>query len=336
MRELACSVVVPAYQAQAEIGRCLQALAHQTVPRSAYEVIVVDDGSTDGTAAVARANGADRVIVQPHAGPAAARNAGVAAAVGELVLFTDADCAPVAGWIAEMLAPFGDPGVVGVKGSYHTRQRQVVARLAQCEFEERYERLERWESIDFVDTHAAAFRRRALQAVGGFDPAFPRPNNEDVDLSYRMARAGMRLVFNRRAAVVHRHPARWWDYFRLKVGRGYWRMLVYRRHPGKALRDAYTPQVLKVQVLVLYGIAVLVGLAFAWRPAAWLAAGGGLIFFLTALPFTCYVLRRDRQVAAWAPLFVALRALAFAVGVAAGGVGMVFFRSARAARNLVS
>jgi glycosyltransferase involved in cell wall biosynthesis len=135
------SVIVPAYQAEGTIGACVRALNAQTLPRDRYEIIVVDDDSTDRTANVAREAGADRVLTVPHGGPAAARNAGVDAARGEIVLFTDADCEPSPEWLERMVAPLADPGVTGAKGTYRTRQRALMARLVQLEYEFRYERM---------------------------------------------------------------------------------------------------------------------------------------------------------------------------------------------------
>ena len=109
------TVIVPAYNAAETLPACLAALATQDYPRSAYEVIVVDDGSTDETAAIAHKCNVS-VITQPNAGPAAARNRGAAAAQGDLLLFTDADCVPVPGWISALVAPFSDPSVAGAKG----------------------------------------------------------------------------------------------------------------------------------------------------------------------------------------------------------------------------
>src|SRR5687768_9263299 len=88
------SVVVPAFNAARTLPACLDTLIRQEVGEP-YEVIVVDDGSTDTTLAVAASYGPPvRVVRQPHRGPAAARNAGIRAASGEIVLFTDADCEP--------------------------------------------------------------------------------------------------------------------------------------------------------------------------------------------------------------------------------------------------
>ncbi len=289
------SVVVPAYNAEGMLPGCLESLANQTIVRSAYEIIVVDDGSTDRTADAAAEAGADRVLRCEHRGPAAARNAGIAQARGQIVLFTDADCEPVPDWLARMLRPLQVAEVSGVKGSYKTRQREVVARLAQCEFEERYDRLERLAVIDFVDSYAAAFRIAALREIGGFDPAFPRANNEDVDLSYRLAEHSHKLVFNRSAVVYHRHVASWCAYARLKARRGYWRMLVYRLHPQKAIHDSYTPQLLKAQVLLTYAIAGLAVLSAARPALAWGAAAGLATLLLSAWPFTRSVIARATE-----------------------------------------
>src|SRR5512135_1174235 len=93
------SVIVPAYNAASTIGDCLEALVRQTEPQANYELVVVDDGSTDGTADRARAFDAVRVISALHRGPAAARNLGARLSRGDVLLFTDADCAPSDSWV---------------------------------------------------------------------------------------------------------------------------------------------------------------------------------------------------------------------------------------------
>lgn len=321
-RDRMISVVIPAYNAAATLPDCLAALRSQT--RLPDEVIVVDDGSQDGTASAVAAAGV-RLLRQPHSGPAAARNLGIRNARGDVILFTDADCEPAPDWVEQMVQPLADPAVSGVKGTYRTRQREMVARLAQCEFAERYDLLEREPTIDFVDSHAAAFRAAALRQVGGFDPAFPQANNEDVDLSYRLAQAGHRLVFNRQASVYHRHPATWSSYLRLKLSRGYWRMLVYRLHPGKGVKDSYTPQVLKVQALLIYGGLAAATASLLWPLMAWVALGCAVALLVSAIPFVRHVRRLEPDLTLWAFPFAIARALALALGAAAGLVGMFTF-----------
>ncbi len=319
------SVIIPAYNAAQTLPACLAALQGQT--QLPGEIIVVDDGSQDQTAQVARAYGA-QLLEQPHQGPAAARNLGIRQARGDIILLTDADCEPEPTWVAEMTRPFADPRVVGVKGSYRTRQQERVARLAQVEFEERYDLLERLATIDFIDTSAAAFRLAVLREMGGFDPAFPRAVSEDAEFSYRLARAGYRLVFNRQAVVYHRHPSTWSAYLRRKIKFGYWRMLVYRLHPGKALRDSYTPQLLKAQIALMYLGLGLAGLAFVFPPLIWGAAAALVGLWLSAIPFVRRAAQQDNALGIPALFFIVARALAFTIGVTGGIVGMFFFRPA--------
>ncbi len=318
MVQLEYSVIVPAYQAADVIGACVSALTRQTLDRSRYEIIIVDDGSTDRTGAVAREAGADRVLRVPHGGPAAARNAGIEAAQGEIVLFTDADCEPADDWIARMTAPLIDPQIMGVKGTYRTRQSSLIARLVQLEFEIRYARMAELECIDFIDTYAAAYRRALLVEHGGFDTAFPIPSAEDVDLSFRLARAGHRLVFAPDAWVWHRHPATLRRYLARKARFGYWRALLYVRYPDKISGDAHTDPALKPQfaLVALLGLAALAGLLW---PLVWIAVALLLALFLgTTLSFVRWAWRRDRAVAVIWPGVTLLRVAVQGLGLALG------------------
>jgi len=114
------SVIIPAKNTEDTIGNCLRAVLSQRYVNTDYEVIVVDDGSTDRTAEIAKSMRA-RVIQQENAGPAAARNAGAEAAYGEILAFTDADCVPSPEWLHYLTMPFRDPQVIGTKGTYRTK-----------------------------------------------------------------------------------------------------------------------------------------------------------------------------------------------------------------------
>jgi cellulose synthase/poly-beta-1,6-N-acetylglucosamine synthase-like glycosyltransferase len=318
MSQLEYSIIVPAYNAADTLGLCLHALLDQTVPNNgAYEVIVVDDGSTDATAEIARSYDV-RILSQPHQGPTRARNRGVAEAKGVIVLFTDADCVPVRDWIEQMVKPLADPEIVGVKGAYVTQQRGIIPRFVQLEFEERYRLLGRYRYIDFVDTHAAAFRKAIIRAVGGFDPAIPGPTAEDADLSYRISRGGHKMVFNPAAIVYHRHPTRWPDYLRVKFWRACWRMSAYRKHPGKMVRDSYTPQLLKIQVLLFYLTVGGLGATVLWIQSVWFSLAALTFFFASTLPFVAGAWRKDSLVAALSPILLFSRAGAFSAGIPVG------------------
>lgn len=307
------SIIIPAYNAEKTLSACLESLADQSVAKEDYEIIVVDDGSTDGTAKIAKKFDV-KYIFQTNQGPAAARNKGAGAAAAQIILFTDADCVPDHNWIREMVSPFGDREIVGVKGAYKTRQTKLAARFAQAEFEDRYDLLQKSPSIDMIDTYSAAYKKDIFLSIGGFDESFPVANNEDTDLSYRLSASGHKLVFNPVAFVYHTHPDSFLKYLKLKFRRGYWRMVVYRRYPDKAVKDSYTPAVIKIQTM-------LMALSMPLFPLSWcvpallyaaLLLWGTII--LSSFPFSIKTVKKDKIVGLISPAVILFRSLVFAAG----------------------
>ena len=290
------SVVIPTFNHAGILTGCLEALLSQDFPLSDFEIIVVDDGSGDDTRdQVLKYAGSTPPVhyaYQKNAGPATARNHGAKLATGEVVLFTDDDCVPAGNWISEMYRPFRNPEdkVVAVKGAYRTRQKSFIAQFAQAEFENRFRKLRRNKYIDFVDTYAAAFRRDVFLSLDGFDASFPEANNEDVEFSYRMSDQGHRMVFNPNAIVYHTHPDTLTRYLKQKFGRAYWRMAVYRSFPSKMGSDTYTPQTLKLQILLVFMmIPCLLGSPFL-PLLRYALAGTALAFLASVVPFVAGVL----------------------------------------------
>ncbi len=314
------SVVVPAYNAAATLGSCLEALLAQ-VPQcpQPVEVIVVDDGSSDGTATVARACGVT-VIEQKNQGPAAARNAGVQHARGDIVLFTDSDCVPAPGWLDAMHAALTQPDVVGAKGAYLTRQRALVARFVQIEYEDRYDRMRRAPSIDFIDTYSAGYRRDVFLENHGFDTIFATASVEDQEFSFRLAQKGYRLVFVPTARVFHQHDQTLGEYVRRKFYIGYYKALLTRWLPERLVKDSHTPQVLKVQMGLVLLLAVTLLLAPFWAVARDVALLLTLAFVASSVPFTLKALRKDMAVGLAAPFLLLVRAAALAAGFVGGRV----------------
>lgn len=329
---LLCSVIVPVYNGAGAIERCLNALAAQTVAPGRYEVIVVDDGSTDDTAAMidrwrrAHSHIQLTLLSQANAGPAAARNRGAAAARAPLLLFTDADCAPTPTWIEAMTAPFADPDVAGAKGAYVTEQTGLVPRFVQAEYEDRYDRMAGQAQIDFIDTYSAAYRRAIFLENKGFDPIFTTASVEDQEFSFRLAQKGYRLVFAPAARVSHLHDSGVREYFRRKYYIGFWKALMIRWHPERMVQDSHTPQVLKVQIVLLAALIALAPLALLgliWPPLNWLwapVAAAALLFLLTTLPFVRKLARRSPALALIGPPMLVVRALALGSGYLIGTI----------------
>jgi cellulose synthase/poly-beta-1,6-N-acetylglucosamine synthase-like glycosyltransferase len=327
------TVIIPVRNGTAFLSLGLQALRHQTYPPELLEVIVVDDESTDRTVELVEATIADwatsadapklRLIRKPWGGAGAARNRGAAEAWGEVVLFTDADCEPVLTWVEEMMKPLADPAVQAVAGGYLTHQSSAVARLAQAEFEDRYRFVAKHRYVDIAFTHSAAVRRDAFLGAQGFDERIPN-NADDLELSYRLAVAGHRIVFAPLGLVYHQHPATWGEYIRKKIGRGYWRTLVFKRYPGKLAADSYTPQTLKLQILLcgLMALLAAAGLVLTSLPLLAAAAVTLLVTLLTTVPF---VLRMETPLSLklLAPAFLVVQATAIGYGTFKGLFGRI-------------
>ena len=211
------SVILPTYNRLARLRRVLAGLARQSHPLEDVEVIIVSDGSTDGTDAyLAGLNGA-RVdeapphvipVFQPNGGVATARNAGLARAAGDLVLFIDDDVVPAPQLLAEHVATHAAQGqgvvVLGPMLTPPEFAMQPWVRWEQAMLVKQYD--------DMVAGHWAptarqfytgntSLPRRYLVEAGGFDPAFRRA--EDVELAYRLADRGLRFVFNPNAVGYH-------------------------------------------------------------------------------------------------------------------------------------
>ncbi len=315
---LLCSVIIPVYNGAGFLSRALDALAAQTLAPASFEIILVDDGSTDDTAQVIRnwqrAHPAYvvRVLTQRNSGQGAARNYGAREARAPILLFTDADCVPVPGWAAAFLEAIRGPDAPdAAMGSYISTQRWPAPRFAQLEFEERYARMAGQGAIDLIATYSAAYKRDVFLAAGGFDAHLAE--NEDVDFSYRLSKAGRRLVFAPQAQVAHEHDPSWVDYAATKMGRGFWRTVVYKRHPGKAGRDSYTPQMLKLQVLL--GPPALLAMVVALATRNPRRLGAALPFLLTTIPMVRFGLRRKSPATPWVPVGSLVRALAFDAGI---------------------
>lgn len=305
------SVVIAAHNAADTIAGCVQALQQQTLAREKYEIIVVDDGSTDETNAIAENAGAT-VYSQDRGRPAAARNTGIRMARGDIVCFTDADCQPTANWLEEISVPFEDPEIVGCKGIYATNQKSLVARFVQVEYEDKYDLLRGQERIDFIDTYSAAYRRGILEANGGFDERFPYL--EDQELSFRLSARGYQMVFQPSAVVYHLHSDTLVAYLVKKFKIGYWKAQVVRRFPGQGIRDSHTPQVMKLQMALMAGVYATAAIAIITRWAAVICLLLLAMFFVTTIPFTRKAWPKDHLVALASPFLLAVRATGLGLG----------------------
>lgn len=253
-----CSLIIPAYNAEKTIKRCLKSAMEQTLPREIFEIIVVDDGSTDRTRRIVKEFPV-KIVSQKNQGPAVARNRGAREASGDILLFTDSDCELDSNFVKNMIAPFDiDSEIAGVQGSYKTKQKEFMAMFSQVEIETRYKIMARNKYIDFIGTYAAAYKKDIFENYGAFDTGFPLASGEDTEFSYKLHKANCKMVFQPEAFVFHQHPNKLIHYLKTKFYRGYWRIRLYKKHPEKTIKDSYTPQSLKIQ-----GVCTLLLLIFS-------------------------------------------------------------------------
>lgn len=266
------SVVMATLNRPLLLDRCLRALAHQTLPSSAYEIVVVDDGPHSATEAVVlewrrRVPSLSlRYLRSRHRhGPAAARNVGWPAAAGAVIAFTDDDCIPASEWLAEGLKALADRQVGAAWG------RILVPLSAQpTDWERNVAGLERAPCA----TANCFYRRAVLQAVGGFDERFTEAWREDSDLQFRALANGVTIVHEPLAVVTHPvRPAPWGISIRLQRQNRF-NALLYKKHPELYGRfNSHDPPwgyYISVALLVLAALAASRG---AEGLAALLAAG---------------------------------------------------------------
>jgi GT2 family glycosyltransferase len=189
------TVVVPVLNRREQMLRCLDGIFAQEYDR--YDVVVVDNGSTDGTPEACRARAAQEaridLRVEAVAGlVGAARNAGARIAAGELVAYTDSDCIPTPGWLAEGVKPFASDPSVGVVSGPTLPEEQPGRWAATQDIRDQTWRFEACNVI---------FRREALLAVEGFDET--RTMWEDTVAGFSVMRSGWSAAFAPDAVVHH-------------------------------------------------------------------------------------------------------------------------------------
>jgi GT2 family glycosyltransferase len=224
------SVIVCSYNGARTIGDCLEGLAGLDYPR--FEVIVVDDGSSDATASIARMYGV-RVISTPNQGLSAARNTGLAAATAEIVAYTDDDARPDPHWLTYLAATFMDSSHAAVGGPNIAPpgDGSLAACVANAPGGPVHVLVSDTEA-EHVPGCNMAFRKSALITIGGFDPRFRRAG-DDVDVCWRLLDAGFTIGFSAAAMVWHHRRNSLRAYVKQQLGYGEAEALLEAKWPEK-------------------------------------------------------------------------------------------------------
>lgn len=225
------SAIVCTRNGAATLRGCLDALEKQSHPN--YEVLVIDDGSTDATPEIARSFSFVRFIQQQPAGLSAARNHGAREATGEVIAYTDDDCIPDEDWLVRLAAAYDDPAWVAAGGpnippSPRNRAESVIADApgAPTHVLISDEEAEHLPGCNF------SVRKDALLRIGGFSVEFVTAG-DDVDICWRLRAAGGKLRFVPGAMVWHHPRFTMRGYLRQQSGYGTAEALLMKHHPSR-------------------------------------------------------------------------------------------------------
>lgn len=206
------SIIVPAFNAQQTLPELLESIFIQTYKN--FELIVVDDGSTDTTATIAHSAPCKLIRLQENHGPAYCRNLGVRNAAGDLIAFTDSDCRLSPDWLANMKRHFGSNDFQALMGKLillpsSTLGNSISALGFPAGGSVGFDKIWKVDAKGFTNslsTCNCAVKKETFDRIGGFDESFPYPGGEDSLLAYRLNQFGYKIKYCK--DVIAYHPAR--------------------------------------------------------------------------------------------------------------------------------
>jgi mycofactocin glycosyltransferase len=269
------SVIVPVKDRAEELRRCLESVRRLDYPAERVEVLVVDDGSTDDSAAVARSLGATVIASGGRGrGPAAARNRAASAASGELLAFLDSDCVASERWLVELVGAFTDPSVAAVGGRVDGMRTsssldRYEAQMSSLCLGGKERSAQLGSDTFYLPSCNLLVRRSAFVDVGGFREELHVA--EDVDLSWRLRDRGNTIAYVPRGRVLHEHRNRLGPFLRRRFEYGTSEGVLDVLHPERRKRFVLPPALVVAGLLA--GVTCLVA---SWVPAALCVAVLGL------------------------------------------------------------
>ncbi len=318
--ELSISVVIPVHNGEQDLRQCLASVVRGVPPPA--EIIVVDDGSTDGSALVGEEFGARVLRTAARGGPAAARNLGAQAAGGAVLLFVDADVVLPEDALALVAESFAeDPELAALFGSYDDDPPAVNFLSQFKHLSHHYFHQASPEDASTFFAACGAVRRSVFLRAGGFDESYRVPCVEDIELGYRLKEAGQRVRLCK--ALQVKHLKVWTPLSLLKVEllqRALpWTDLILRHRRVAAGPNLRLPSRLSVLAVLLLLVSLVA--AVWWREALVVSALAAAALLALNAPLYLFLWRRR---GAW----FALKAIPWNLfyyfyGGVAFGVGLV-------------
>jgi GT2 family glycosyltransferase len=314
------SIVIPVHNGGESFRKCLASLA-EFVPLGT-EVVVVVDGGSDDSWQFAQAFGAKVLKLPTAGGPARARNLGARAAKGDILFFMDADVTIAADTLEQVAMAFRQhPDMAALIGSYDDAPGAPNFLAQYKNLFHHYTHQTSCEEASTFWGACGAIRRQVFLTVGGFDEAYRYPSIEDIELGYRLKRAGYRIRLCKTVQV--KHLKRWEAGSLLKAEFFYralpWSELLWRDR--QFMNDLNLKYSSRISLVLTYSLLIALVVGCWWAVAFAVAAGVGSALLLLNLPVYHFFLRKRGlwfalRTIPWHWLYFLYSGLAFAIGTA--------------------
>lgn len=201
------SIIIPTYNRKIKLRSCLDSLFTQSYPSVAFEIIIIDDGSVDGTqdmlCALSKTNSNLKYFMQNHSGPAVARNLGIKHSCSEIIGFTDSDCVLDKDWVKRMVEEHkSEKDIAAIGGLTEVDSHNIKSQVSQFLSDGAIEtKINGKSEIIFFPTCNVSFKRDCL--ISGFNELFPLPAGEDLDFFWRLFKKGSRFSYKKDIKIFH-------------------------------------------------------------------------------------------------------------------------------------
>lgn len=297
------SIIIPVYNGERTLQDTLRSV--KQLAEVPFELIVVDDASTDGTAALAQREGATVVQHETNQGPATARNRGAEAAQNEILVFTDSDVLVPKRMLQRLSQHFRKPAVSAVQGVFSDVCPYANFFSQYKNLYNRYVLLSLPDWIDTTFTSITAVRREAFLASGGFDQNIRTASVEDRTLGRNLKKKGFKIYLDRSLEVIHNKKLTCWGFLKnqFRRSRDLIKLMLRNRSENSLPKDEDVNSLdqkgrfgtnslhTMLRIPVAYLMLLLVGLSFIDLIFLLVVGLVGLLFFYFIAPFEWFLIR---------------------------------------------
>ncbi len=231
------TIIVPAYNEEKTIEICIQSLLNLTYPKNKYEILIIDNNSTDSTANIIKKYNV-RYFKEKKLGVASARNLGIKKAKGEIVAFIDADCAADKDWLFHLVRGFSqNKKIAGVGGDIRAlNPKNLIEKYAEvCLFHPKKHMIDNKLQPPFLATANCAYKIELVKKASLFDPSFRWC--VDADLSWRIYFMGYKFLYKPKAIVFHEMPKTLTNLIKKYYLYGWWKAKLLSKHRKNLPRE---------------------------------------------------------------------------------------------------